>query len=156
MPIYNLIKYNDNYSDTSGSLQQFKRDGIERNADLTVDAQHISNNSSSFRYKSSLITDRNDVPLKYLSNFWRSLEMPLINCKVELSLAWDPNCVLSNLNGTLNFTVTDAKIYVPVVTLSTEDNAKLSTLLSKGFKRRVYWNAYKAVTEKSYIMRMPS
>ena len=75
MPIYNLIKYNDNYSDTSGSLQQFKRDGIERNADLTVDAQHISNNSSSFRYKSSLITDRNDVPLKYLSNFWRSLEM---------------------------------------------------------------------------------
>ena len=83
MPMYNLIEYSDNYSDTSGSLWQFKRDEIEGDADLTVDAQHISNNSSSFKYKSSFITNRNGVkivvPLKYLSNFWRSLEMPLIN-----------------------------------------------------------------------------
>ena len=66
--------------------------------DLTVDAQHILNNSSSFKYKSSFITDINGVkiavPLKYFSNFWRSLEMPLINCKVELSLKWIENCVL--------------------------------------------------------------
>ena len=86
MPMYNVIEYNDNYSDTSGSLWQFKRDETEENIDLTVDAEHIPNNYSSFKYKSSLITDRNGVkiavPLKYLINFWRSLEMPLVNCKV--------------------------------------------------------------------------
>ena len=84
MPMYNLIEYSDNYSDTSGSLRQFKRDEIEGDIDLTVDAQHIPNNLLSF------ITDRNRiktaVPLKYLNTFWRSLVMPLINCKVELSL----------------------------------------------------------------------
>ena len=129
MTMYNLIKYSDNYSDTSGSLWQFKRDEIEGDVDLTVDAQHIPNNSSSFKYKSSFITNRNGVkiavPLKYLSNFWRSLEMPLINCKVELSLTWNPNCVLSNLVGASTFTITDAKLYVPIVTLSIEDNATI-------------------------------
>ena len=88
MPMYNLIEYSDNYSDTSGSLWQFKRDEIEGNVDLTVDANHIPNNSSSYKYKSSLITNRNGVkiavPLKSLSDFWRSLEIPLIKCKVEL------------------------------------------------------------------------
>ena len=142
MPMYNLIEYSDNYSDTSGSLWQFKRDEIEGDIDLTVDSNHISNNSLSFKYKSSLITNRNGVkiavPLKHLSNFWTSLEMPLINCKVELSLSWDLNCVLSNLVGASTFTTTDAKIYVPIVTLSTEDNAKLSKLLSEGFKMLVY------------------
>ena len=92
MPMYNLIEHSDNCSDTSGSLWQFKRDEIEGDVDLTVDAQHIPNNSSSFKYKSSFITNRNGVkiavPLKYLSNFWRSLEIPLINCKVEFSLKW--------------------------------------------------------------------
>ena len=77
MPVYHLIEYSDNYSDTSGSLWQFKRDEIEGNVDLTVDTNHIPNNSSSYKYKSSLITNRNGieiaVPLKYLSNFWRSL-----------------------------------------------------------------------------------
>ena len=86
MPMYNLIKYSDNYSDLSGSLWQFKSDEIEGNDDLTVDNNHIPNNSSSFKYKSSFITNRNGVkivvPLKYLSNCWRSLEMQLINCKV--------------------------------------------------------------------------
>ena len=62
MPVYNLIKYNDNYSDTSGSLWQFKRDEIEGNVEgITVDGHHMPNNSSPFRYKSSLITNRNDV-----------------------------------------------------------------------------------------------
>ena len=82
MPMYNLIEYSGNYSDTSGSLWQLKRDEIDGDIDLTVDAQYVPNNSSSFKYKSSFITDRNGVkiavPLKYLSNFWRSLEMPLI------------------------------------------------------------------------------
>ena len=142
MPIYNLIQYRDNYSDTSGSLWQFKRDEIE-DVDLTHDTNHIPNNSSSFKYKSSFITDRNGVkiavPLKYLSNFWRSLEMPLINCKVELSLKWYERCLLTAAT-TATFKITDAKLYVPIVTLSAEDNAKLSKLLSDGFKRAIYWN----------------
>ena len=103
MYMYNLIEYGDNYSDTSGSLCQFKRGEIEGNVDLTVDGNNISNNSSSFKHKSSFITSRNcvkiAVPLKYLSNFWRLLEMPLINCKVELSLSWNPNCILNTLDG---------------------------------------------------------
>ena len=90
MPIYNLIEYSDNYSDTSGSLWDFKRDEIVNNADVTND-----NNAPSFKYKANLIgnTENNGtkngvkiaVPLKYLSNIWRSLEMPLINCKVKIS-----------------------------------------------------------------------
>ena len=94
MPMYNLIEYSDNYSDNSRSLWQFKRDEIDGDNDLTVDGNHIPYNSSSFKYKSSLITNRNGVkiavPLKYLSNFWRSLEMSLINCKVKFSWTWDP------------------------------------------------------------------
>ena len=100
IPMYSLIEYSDNYSDTSGSLWQFKRDespvtnaGNPENASTT--------NSASFKYKSSLIgksttVDTNRVfkdvktaiPLKYLSNFWRSLEMPLISCKIHLELYW--------------------------------------------------------------------
>ena len=88
------------------------------------------------------MTNRNGVkiavPLKLLSNFWRLLEILLINCKVELSLSWDPNCILTSLDEALTFTITDAKRYVPIITLSIEDNAKLSKLLSKGFERPVY------------------
>ena len=132
MPMYNLIKYSDNYSDTSESLWQFRRDEIEGDDDLSVDANHLPNNSSSYKYKSILITNRNGVkiavPLKYLSNFWRSLEILLINCKVEISLSWNENCILTSLAGNTTFTITDAKLFVPVVTLSTEDNAKLTKL----------------------------
>ena len=87
MPLYNSIKYSDNYSYASGSLWNFKRDEIINNADVTKD-----NNAPSFKYKANIIgnTENNGtkngvkiaVPLKYLSNFWRSLEMPLINCQV--------------------------------------------------------------------------
>ena len=89
MSMYKLIEYSDNYCDASGSLWQFKRGEIEGNVDLTFDANHIPNNSLSFKYKSSFITNRNCVkivvPLQYLSNFRISLEMPLIDCKVEFS-----------------------------------------------------------------------
>ena len=149
MPMYNLIEYSDNYFDTSGSLWQFKRDEIINNADVTND-----DNAPSFKYKASIIGNTgNDgtkngvkiaVPLKYLSNFWRSLEMPLINCKVELSLKWYERCLLTAAT-TATFKITDAKLYVPIVTLSAEDNAKLSKLLSEGFKRSIYWNKYKVI-----------
>ena len=112
MPMYNLIEYSDNYSDTSGSLWNFKRDEIE-DVDLTID------NASSFKYKANLIgnTENNGtkngvkiaVPLKYLSNFWRSLEMPQINCKGELSLKWIENCILSSAGTAATFKITDTK-----------------------------------------------
>ena len=153
MPMYNLIEYSDNYSDTSGSLWDFKRDEIVNNADVTND-----NNAPSFKYKANLIgnTENNGtkngvkiaVSLKYLSNFWRSLEMPLINCKVELSLKWNENCILSSAGTATNFTITDTKLYVPVATLKTEDNAKLLQLLSKGFERSVYWNKIQSNFDK--------
>ena len=152
MLMYNLIEYSDNYSDTSGSLWQLKRDDIEGNFDLSVDATHIPNNSSSYKYKSSLITNRNGVeiavPLKCLGNFLRSLEIPLINCKLEFSLTWNANCILTSLAENSTFTVTDAELYVPVVTLSIEYNAKLTKVFSEGFKRSVYWNKYKVIPNK--------
>ena len=85
------------------------------------------------------------VPLKYLSNFWRTLEMPLINCEISLILTWSANCVIvstnvANQNAT--FAITDTKLYVPVVTLSTQDNAKLLQQLKSGLKRVVNWNKY--------------
>ena len=67
------------------------------------------------------------VPLKYLSNFWRTLEMPSINCEVNLILTWSANCVIvstNNANQGATFEITNTKLYVPVVTLSTQDNAK--------------------------------
>ena len=74
--------------------------------------------------------------------------MPLINCKIELSLSWNPKCVLSNLVGDSTCTISDAKLYVRIVNLSAEDNAKLSKLLSEGFKRPIYWNEYKVIPNK--------
>ena len=152
MPMYNLIEYSDNYSDTSGSLWNFKRDEIINNADVTND-----NNAPSFKYKASLIGNtENDgtkngvkiaVPLKYLSNFWRSAEMPLINCKIELSLNWIQKCLLTTANTAI-FKITDPKLLVPIVTFSAEDNVKLLKLLSEGFKRTVYWNKYKVINNK--------
>ena len=76
--------------------------------------------------------------------------MPLINCKVEFSLTWNKNCILSSVVDDSTFAITDAKLYVPVVTLKTEDNTKLSKLLSKGFKRPIHWNEYKVTPNKNY------
>ena len=85
------------------------------------------------------------APLKYLSNFWITLEMPLINCEVELILTWSENCVIistnvANQNPT--FTITETNLHVPVVTLSTQDNAKLLPQLKSGFKRTISCNKY--------------
>ena len=127
----------------------FRRDEIANNADVSND-----DNASSFKYKASIIGNTEDsgrkngvkiaVPLKYLSNFWRSLEMSLINGKVELALTWIEKCMLTVANAA-TFKITDAKLYVPVVTLSAENNVKLSKLLSDGFSRFIYWNKYKVI-----------
>ena len=74
--------------------------------------------------------------------------MPLINCKVELSLKWYERCLLTAAN-TATFTITDAKLYVPIVTLSIEDNSKLSKLLNEGFNRPIYWNEHKVTPSKT-------
>ena len=125
IPMYNLIEYSDNYSDTSGSLSDFKKDEIVNNADLTND-----DNDPSCKYKASLITNNETdgtkmgvkiaVTLKYLSNFWRSLEMSSINCKAELSLRRIESCVLipaamvADIKATdadsATFEITDARI----------------------------------------------
>ena len=110
--MYNLTEYSDIYSDTSGSLWNFKRDEIDNNANVT------DNNAPSFKYKANLIgnTETNGtkkrvkiaIPLKYLSNFWRSLEIPLINCKIELSLKWIENCTLTSAAIGANADITGA------------------------------------------------
>ena len=75
------------------------------------------------------------VPLKYLGNFWRTLEMPLINCEDNFILTWTSTCVITNFAVAGTFAISDTKLYVPVVTLSTQDNAKLLQQLKSGFKR---------------------
>ena len=152
MPMYNLIEYSDNYQDLSATLYQYKRDEPPEDdavADLTA------NNSSSFKYKVSLLGNSifaNNIarinvevvaPLKYLSNFFRSLEMPLINCKIKLNLTWKKECVLSTDNGKTVFIINDTKLYVPVVTLSKEDNKDFIEQQNKGFQRSIYWKEYK-------------
>ena len=169
MPMYNLIEYSDNYADSSGSLYQFKRDEAPTNDGNLLNV--ALDNSTSFKYKVSILgkaddADGNDrslkniklvVPLKYLSKLFRSLEMPLINCKIHLELNWNNNCVIygadtyaggDNANGRETTSqITSTKLYVPVVTLSTKDNVSLTKQLGEGFKRSVYWNEYQSKIE---------
>ena len=84
------------------------------------------------------------VPLKYLSNFWRTLKMPLINCELNFILTWSKNCVITNSNGEGSFTITEAKLYSPVVILSTKDNAELLHQLKSSFKKNISWNKYES------------
>ena len=84
------------------------------------------------------------VPLIYLSNFWRTPEMPLINCEINLILTWSEKCLLSNDTKETTLAITDTKRYVPVVTLSTQDNAKLLQQLKTGFKRTITWTKYQS------------
>ena len=87
------------------------------------------------------------VPLKYLSKFWRTLEMPFISYEVELILNWSRNCVIiyTNIaNQVPEFTITETNLYIPVVTLSTQDNSKLLPQLKSGFKRMIRCNKYLA------------
>ena len=189
MNMYNLIEYSDNYSDSAASLYQFKRQ--EQSYD-NADSLNIDNltadNSSSFKYKSDLLgtTDteiaantnpniqlahrlwrnfQSIVPLKYISSFFRSLEMPLINTKLHLQLNYTKHSVISHGfaaagdNQPVNsstFKKTKTELYVPVVTSNAEDNNKLNQLLLESyskenpnnkFKRTVYWDEYKSKIE---------
>ena len=175
--MYNLLEYSKNYRKTIGSLHNYYRDELNDNAnnnDNTV-------NSDTFRYKNKIIgntyhvaagaagyiVNKNGthnielaIPLKYLGNFWRALNMSLISCEVSLELKWNKNCVITSLQrrqvdagppivrdnaptgATLN--INDCKLYVPVVTLSKNDEIKLLTNLKSGFKREIKWNKYRS------------
>ena len=85
------------------------------------------------------------VPLKYLSNFWRTLEMQLSNSEVNHILTWSSACVITNSTGSRRFAITDTKHFVPVVTLSNQDNAKLLQQLKSGFKRTINLNKYNQI-----------
>ena len=154
MPMYNLMEYSDNYSKTSGSLWQYTKDiPAVKNDNAIIDFTN-NNLTDSFDFKVKMAgqTGNNGiknveimVPLKYLSNFWRTLEMPLINCEITLQLTWSASCVIvstdvANQNATL--AITDTKLYAPVVTLSQQDNEKLLEQLQSTFKRVIKWNKY--------------
>ena len=124
------------------------------NANDDIIVFDVNNATDSFTFKAKVTgqTGNNGtkdveimVTLKYLSNFWRTLEMPLINCEVNLILTWSSTCLLisTNIDGqNAKFAITDTKLYVPVVTLSTQENTKFFQQLQSGFKRVINWNKY--------------
>ena len=144
MSMYNLIEYSDIYSKKSGGLWQYCKD--EPNDNLA--------NSESFKSKVKITgkTPNNGntkdveiiVPLKYLSNFWRTLEMPLINGEVSPFLTWSSTFVIINSTGNGDFESEDAKLYVPVVTLSIQDNSKLLQQLKSGLRRTINWKKHQS------------
>ena len=157
----NLIEYSENYSKTSASLWQYCKQipAVDNNDNIVNFGGANATNSFNFKTKitGQASADNNDgniagrvdveimVPLKHLSNFWRTLEMPLINCEIELILDWSANCVIIYTdvdNEVPTLTTTETNLYAPVVTLSTEDNSKLLPQLKNAFKRTITWNKY--------------
>ena len=167
MPMYNLLEYSKNYRKTTGSLYNYYRDELNDDANLNNFANNNVVSSNAFKYKTKIIGntyntgageagyDANKVgtqkiqlaiPLKYLGNFWRALNMPLISCEVYLELKWNENCVITSLqevqidagppavNATptgASLAINDCKLYIPVVTLFKDDEVKLLTWIYK-------------------------
>ena len=150
MPMYNLIEYSNNYSKASGILWQYY------NYEPSDDMEDYKLFSSKVKITGKTPNDGNTkdveiiVPLKYLSNFWRTLEIPLINCEVNLILSWSKDCVINDSRCAEKFEITETKLYVLVVTLLTQDNAKFFRQLKSGFKRAINWKKYQA-SLKTYV-----
>ena len=160
--MYNLIEYSDAHSKTLGSLWQYYRDEpvLDINSNI-IDFFANNNHSTSFKFTRQITgqTGNSDtknveimVLLNYLSNFRRKPEMPIINCEISRQLKWSKNCILvAGVAADQNpyFEILDTKLYIPVVTLSTQDNIKLLKQLESGFKRTIHWNNYlpKAINE---------
>ena len=154
MPMYNLIEYSDNYAKTAGSLWQYCKDIPVRNDNNIIEDFTGGNTTDLFNSKAKITGQTGNnrtkdveimVPLKYLSNFWRTLEMPLINCEVNRILTWSSTCFLiatNILNQNATFAITNTNLYVPVVTLSTQENTKFLQQLKSGFKRVINWSKY--------------
>ena len=178
IPMYNLLEYSKNYRRTIGSLYNYYRDELSDDADDNSFDNIKLVNSNTFKYKNKIIGNTYDVdagtqgydvnkngtqevelviPLKYLGNFWRALNIPLISCEVSLELKWDKNCVITSLeqrdigggnrdNAPTGATlaINDCTLYVPAVTLSKDNEIKLLTNLKSGFKREIIWNKYRS------------
>ena len=174
IPMYNLLEYSKNYEKTSGSLFNYYR--YEPKEHTIGDGDNAINisirNSESFDYKTKIVgglaageLEKDDVeiaiPLNYLGNFWRSLDIPLINGETTLILSWYKECVLvgrASRNApdpqpnppiaaiespaSAKFEITDCKLYVLVVTLSAENDNKLLEQLKSGFRITIKWNKY--------------
>ena len=185
--MYNLLEYNKNYLKTTGSLWNYYRD------ELTNDTNDNNNfNKNVFNSKSSdkasiigstyNVDEKNDayvankagkkdveiaVPLKHISNFWRTLDMSFTDCEVSLTLSGSENCVITKIDKTVRaaqgnnpavdkinqesatFQIADIKQYVRVVTLSTEDDNNFPEQLKSGFKRTIKWNKYRPEMTKT-------
>ena len=187
MPMYNLIEYSKNYRKTTGvyeiitdkltdytndidfpnknvmNSESFKYKASVTGSPYNVDAKITNaegneiNNPAYDANKSGKKEVEIAVPLKYLSNFWRTLDMSLINCEVSLILYWSRECVITSTERRLiantrrdtsprnaTFQITDTKLYVPVVTLSTKNDKRLLEQLRTGFKRTIKWNKYRS------------
>ena len=178
MSMYNLLEYSKNYRKTIGSLYNYYRDELSDDADDNNFDNIKVVNSNTFKYKNKITSNTYNVdaggqgydvnkngtqevelaiPLKYLGNFWRALNIPLISCKVFLELKWNKNCVITSLEqrdiGGSNrdnaptgatLAINDCKLYVPAVTLSKDDEIKLLTNLKSGFKKEIIWNKYRS------------
>ena len=143
MPMYNLIEYGNNYSKTSGSLWQYCKDIPVVHNNNAIANFSENNLTSLFNFKAKMTGQTGDdgtknfeimVLLKSLSTFWRTLEMSLINCEINLILTWPTICVIvstniANQNAT--FEITDTKLYVPVRTLSTLIKTRIISAKSK-------------------------
>ena len=151
MPMYTLIEYINNYSKTSGNLWQYCKEIPAVDGDDNIANFDGANATDSFNFKTKITGPTNNdrrindvetmVPLKCLSNFWRALEMPLINYQVELILTWSTGCVIIYTNVAEQVSI-DKNLYVPIATLSTQDNAKLLSQLKSGFIRTISWTKY--------------
>ena len=138
----------------AGSLWQYYRDEPALTSAGMITNFSAAENSAFFKFKKKqqqvkqlLVAQKIVeiiVQLKYLSNFWRTLKMPLINCEINLIWTWSEKCVLSNDKKAIAFAITDKRLYVPVATLSTQDNEKLLQQLKSGFKRTINWNIYQS------------
>ena len=176
--MYNLLEYSKNYRKTIGSLYNYYRDELSGDPDNNNFDNIKVVNSKTFNYKNKIIgntynlnagDDGYDVnkngtqeveltiPLKYLGNFWRALNISLISCEVYLELKWNKNCVITSLeqraigggnrdNAPTGATlaINNCKLYVPEVTLSKDDKIKLLTNLKSGFKREIIWSKYRS------------
>ena len=179
IPIYNLLEYSKNYRKTIGSLHNSYRDELTNDGNDNFANRNVVN-SEAFKYKNKITgntynvdagADGYDVnkngtqkielaiPLKYLGNFWRALNISLISCEVFLELKWNKNGVITSLEQRqvdagppvvrdnaptgATLSITDCKLYVPLVTLSKDDEIKLLTNLKSGFKREIIWNKYR-------------
>ena len=180
MPMYNLLEYSKNYRKTIRSLYNYYRDELTNDGNDNFNNRNVVN-SEAFKYKNKITGNTHNVdaaaqgydvnkngkqeielaiPLKYLGNFWRALNIPLISCEVSLELKWNKNCVITSLeerqvdagppvvrdNAPTGATlaINDCKLYIPAVTLSKDNEIKLLTNLKSGFKREITWNKYRS------------